>query len=64
MGRKRVLTSRGVQKLTERERTVGLDEHDEAARWLTEHDPKPPPATPKSVHKSKLLHRWRQQQNR
>ena len=30
-------------------------------RWLGEHDPKAPPATPKSAHKSKLLHRWRQQ---
>jgi hypothetical protein len=61
MGRKRDLTTRGVKKLTERERSVGLDEDDEAARWLDEHDPKPPPAIPKSAHKSKLLHRWRQQ---
>jgi hypothetical protein len=61
MGRKRELTTRGVKKLTERERTVGLEEDDEAARWLAEHDPKPPPATPKSAHTSKLLHRWRQQ---
>jgi hypothetical protein len=50
-----------VQKLTERERAVGLEPDDEAARWLGEHDPTPPPATPKSAHKSKLLHRWRQQ---
>ena len=49
MGRKRDLTTRGVKKLTERERSVGLEEDDEAARWLGEHDPKPPPATPKSV---------------
>jgi hypothetical protein len=61
MGRKRALTTRGVKKLTERERTVGLETDDEAARWLGENDPKPPPATPKSAHKSKLLHRWRQQ---
>lgn len=61
MGRKRDLTTTGVEKLTERERTVGLEPDDEAARWLAEHDPKPPLATPKSAHKSKLLHRWRQQ---
>ena len=61
MVRKRDLTTRGVKKLTERERTVGLEDDDEAARWLAEHDSVPPPATPKSTHKSKLLHRWRQQ---
>jgi hypothetical protein len=61
MGRKRDLTSRGVKKLTERERTVGLEDEDEAARWLAEHDKKPPPATPNAARKSKLLHRWRQQ---
>ena len=61
MGRKRDLTTRGVEKLTKRERSVGLEVDDAAARGLGEHDPKPPPATPKSVHKSKLLHRWRQQ---
>jgi hypothetical protein len=60
MGRRRDLSTRGVEKLTERERAVGLDPDDEAARWLDEHDPKPPPATPKSAHKSKALHRWRQ----
>jgi len=61
MGRKRDLTTRGVQKLTERERSVGLEHDDEAARWLGENDPKPPSVTPKSARKSKALHRWRQQ---
>lgn len=61
MRRKRDPTSRGVERMNERERAVGLESDDEAARWLDENDPKPPPATPKSVHKSKLLHRWRQQ---
>jgi hypothetical protein len=60
MGSRRRLTSRGAQKLGERERLVGLDPDDEAGRWLQEHDPPPPPATPKSAHKSKTLHRWRQ----
>jgi hypothetical protein len=61
MRRNRDPTSRGVERMNERERAVGLESDDEAARWLDEHDPKPPPATPKSAHKSKLLHRWRQQ---
>jgi hypothetical protein len=52
---------RSVEKRAERERAAGLDPDDDAARWLDEHDPKPPPRTPKSAHKSKLLHRWRQQ---
>ena len=54
------LTSRGVERQSDRERTAGLDPDDEAARWLAEHDPKPPPARPKSAPKSKLLHQWRQ----
>jgi hypothetical protein len=60
MRRKHDLTSRGARELSERERAVGLDPDDDAARWLDEHDPKPPPATPKSARKSKALHRWRQ----
>ena len=60
MAPERRLTSRGVQKRAERERTVGLDPEDEAAQWLEEHDPKPAPAPPKSLGKSKELHRWRQ----
>ena len=62
MGRKPSLTTRGVQKLSERERTTGLDPADEAARWLQEHDPAPAPPTPKAATKSKELHRWRQRQ--
>jgi len=60
MGRKRPLTSRGAQKLGERERAVGLDPDDAAARWLAEHDPPPEPPPPKAARKSKTMHRWRQ----
>jgi hypothetical protein len=59
MTRKRRLTSRGARKLGERERNVGLDADDDAARWLEEHDPEPEPETPRSARKSKLLHQWR-----
>jgi hypothetical protein len=59
---KRPLTKRGVEKLSERERTVGLEPEDPAAQWLDEHDPKPEPTLPKSATKSKTLHRWRRQQ--
>jgi hypothetical protein len=64
MSRKRPVTSRGAQKLGERERMVGLEPDDDAARWLEENDPKPAPKQPKSASKSKLLHRWRQSQQR
>lgn len=64
MGRKRPLSSRGARKLGERERDVGIDGNDEAARWLREHDPEPAPEPSKAAHKSKELHRWRQRQAR
>ena len=64
MTRKRPLNTRGVQKLSARERATGLDPEDAASEWLQEHDPPPPPATPKAAAKSKALHRWRQQQQR
>jgi hypothetical protein len=64
MGRKRPLTREGAEKLGERERATGLDPDDDAARWLAEHDPKPESQPPKSAHKSKALHRWRQRQQR
>ena len=48
----------------ERERTMGLDPTDEAAKWIEGHDASPPPATSKSSQKSKALHRWRQAQLR
>jgi hypothetical protein len=52
-------TSPGARKLGERERAVGLDADDEAARWLREHDPEPEPEPSKSSRKSKELHRFR-----
>jgi hypothetical protein len=64
MGRKRELNSRGVERLSERERGLGLDPTDDAARWLAEHDPPPKPAPPKSLGKSKVLHQWRRRQER
>lgn len=62
MAAKRGLTSEGARRRAERERAVGLDPDDAAAQWLSEHDPVPEPARPKSLGKSKELHRWRQRQ--
>jgi hypothetical protein len=58
------LTSKGAKKLGERERSVGLDPEDDATRWLEEHDPPAKAQTPKAAGKSKLLHQWRQRQQR
>jgi hypothetical protein len=62
MKRKPPLSSRKVKKLAERERALGLDQEDDAARWLEEHDPLPAPSPSKSAAKVKVLHRWRQRQ--
>jgi hypothetical protein len=59
VSRRARISSRGAQKRGERERALGLDPDDEAARWLAEHEPKPAPEAPKSERKSKLLHRWK-----
>jgi hypothetical protein len=59
VSRKKPLTERGVKRMVERERAVGLDPEDDAAQWLAEHDRQPAPALPKSASKSKALHRWR-----
>ena len=45
--------------MRKREASVGLEPEDEAAKWLDEHDPKPPPTSPKSLSKNKVLHQWR-----
>jgi hypothetical protein len=59
---KRPLNRRRVEKMREREASVGMDPDDAAAKWLDEHDPPPAPETPKSARKSKTLHRFRQTQ--
>jgi hypothetical protein len=53
-----------AQRRGERERQVGLDPEDDAARWLAERDPPPPEPESKSRFKSKDLHRWRERQKR
>jgi hypothetical protein len=64
MTRKRPLSTRGAQKLSERERATGIDPEDDASKWLQERDPPLPPAVPKAATKSKALHRWRQERQK
>ena len=48
-----------AQRMAERERSVGLEPDDAAARWLAENAPEPEPQRPKAASKSKLLHQFR-----
>jgi hypothetical protein len=58
------MNKKRAQRMAERERNVGLEQDDDAAKWLEENDAKPEPPRPKAAHKSKTLHRWRQQQQK
>ena len=53
------LSRQRVERMREREASVGLEPEDDAARWLAEHDPPPPTDESKSRRKSKLLHQFR-----
>jgi hypothetical protein len=53
-----------VEKMRERERTVGLEPDDAAAQWLDANAPKEELQVPKSARKSKLLHQWKQARDR
>jgi hypothetical protein len=64
MHSRRPLSRRTVEKLRQREASIGLEGDDAAARWLAEHDKPPPPAAPKSLSKNKTLHQWRRRQPR
>ena len=63
MTQKRPLSRQKVERMREREATVGLDSEDDAARWLAQNDAPPPPASAKSLGKNKLLHQWRRRQS-
>jgi hypothetical protein len=45
--------------MREREKHVGLEADDDAARWLEEHEPTVEQPPPKAAGKSKALHQWR-----
>ena len=53
-----------VEKMRERERNVGLEPDDPAAQWLDENAPKEELRAPKAARKSKLLHQWKQAQQK
>ena len=53
-----------AQRMAQRERNVGLEPDDDAAKWLAEHAPQPEPQRPKAASKSKTLHRFRQAQQK
>jgi hypothetical protein len=62
MSKRLPITSHSAKRLADRERGVGLEPDDDAARWLAANDAPPPPATPKAASKNKTLHQWRRRQ--
>ena len=46
MTQKRPLSRQKVERMREREATVGLDNEDDAARWLADNDAPPPTSSP------------------
>ena len=63
MTQKRPISRQKVERMREREATVGLDSEDDAARWLAGTTRPRRPASPKSLGKNKLLHQWRRRQS-
>jgi hypothetical protein len=59
MAAKRPPGRQTVKRMREREASTGLEADDAAAQWLAENDAPPPPKTPKSASKNKVLHQWR-----
>lgn len=56
------LSQQKVEKMRAREAKVGLEQDDDAAKWLEQNAPPEAPQLPKSLGKNKTLHQWRRNQ--